>query len=88
MAAHKRFILTTVIQVYFCAPQSPWQRGTSEKTNGCLIQCFLKKIDLSNYLQAELNEIARAMNKRPWNTLGYWTAMSPATCNDRLNAQP
>ncbi|EJC62458.1 Fis family transcriptional regulator [Alcaligenes faecalis subsp. faecalis NCIB 8687] len=74
--------------MYFCAPQCPWRRGTNEKTNGCLIQCFPKGIDLSNYSQAELDEIARALNKRQWKTLGYWTAMSPVTCNDRLNAQP
>ncbi len=73
IAAHKRFTLATDIQVYFCDPQNPWQRGTNENTNGLLRQYSPKGIDLSNYSQAKLNEIARALNERPRKTQGYDT---------------
>lgn len=73
MADHRRFTLATDIQVYFCDPQSPWQRGSNENTNGLLRQYFPKGIDLSTYSQAKLNEVARRLNERPRKTLGYET---------------
>ncbi len=73
MADHKRFTLATDIQVYFCDPQNPWQRGTNENTNGLLRQYFPKGIDLSAYSQAQLNGVARKLNQRPRKTLNYET---------------
>jgi len=71
MADHKRFTLATDIKVYFCDPQSPWQRGSNENTNGLLRQYLPKGIDLSTYSQVELNAIARRLNERPRKTLNY-----------------
>jgi IS30 family transposase len=73
MADHKRFTLATDIQVYFCDPQNPWQRGTNENTNGLLRQYFPKGIDFSIYSQAKLNAVARKLNQRPRKTLDYET---------------
>ena len=73
MAEHKRFTLATDIQVYFCDPQNPWQRGTNENTNGLLRQYFPKGIDLSGYSQAQLNAVARQLNERPRKTLNFET---------------
>jgi IS30 family transposase len=73
MADHKRFTLATDIQVYFCDPRSPWQRGSNENTNGLLRQYFPKGIDISSYSQAKLNAVARQLNERPRKTLGYRT---------------
>ena len=73
MADHKRFTLATDIQVYFCDPQNPWQRGSNENTNGLLRQYFPKGIDLSVYSQAKLNGVARQLNQRPRKTLNYET---------------
>ena len=73
MADHKRFTLATDISVYFCDPQSPWQRGSNENTNGLLRQYFPKGIDISDYSQAQLNAVARKLNERPRKTLNYET---------------
>jgi IS30 family transposase len=73
LAAHKQFTVATGITVYFCDPQSPWQRGSNENTNGLLRQYFPKKTDVSIYSQEELNRIAARLNTRPRKTLGFRT---------------
>ena len=76
MAKHKSFTVDTKVKVYFCDPQSPWQRGTNENTNGLLRQYFPKKTDLSGYSQADLNKVALRLNQRPRKTLGFETPAS------------
>jgi IS30 family transposase len=71
MADHAKFTIATNVQVYFCDPQSPWQRGSNENTNGLLRQYFPKGTDLSGYSQSYLNQIALRLNTRPRETLGF-----------------
>lgn len=73
MADHRRFSVATDIEVYFCNPQHPRQRGSNENTNGLLRQYFPKGTDLSAYSQARLDAVARRLNERPRKTLNFDT---------------
>jgi len=73
MAQHQKITLPTDVDIYFCAPQSPWQRGTNENTNRLLRQYFPKKTDLSVHTQTEMDLIAKRLNTRPRKTLGFMT---------------
>ena len=73
LTSHAKFTLATNVKVYFCDPQSPWQRGSNENTNGLLRQYFPKGAKLTHVTQAELNAVARELNSRPRKTLGYKT---------------
>jgi IS30 family transposase len=76
MAKHKDFTVATDVKVYFCDPQSPWQRGTNENTNLLLRQYFPRGTDLSAYSQAQLDQVALRLNQRPRKTLGFQTPAS------------
>ena len=84
MAQHAQLRIDTGLEIYFCDPQSPWQRGSNENTNGLLRQYFPKGTDLSQHGAEELNAVAQALNTRPRKTLGWQT---PAEALDRLLKQ-
>src|SRR6202142_1307 len=76
MAKHKDFTVATDVKVYFCDPQSPWQRGSNENTNGLLRQYFPRGTDLSGFSQAQLDQVSLRLNQRPRKTLGFETPAS------------
>ncbi|HGW1001385.1 TPA: IS30 family transposase, partial [Raoultella planticola] len=73
LARHLEFTGSTGVKVYFCDPQSPWQRGTNENTNGLIRQYFPKKTCLAQYTQHELDQVAAQLNNRPRKTLKFKT---------------
>ena len=73
MARHAEFTIATDMNVYFCDPQSPWQRDTNENTNRLLRQYFPKKTPLDLFTQDDLDKVALELNERPRKTLGYKT---------------
>ena len=76
MARHKEFTVATNVKVYFCDPQSPWQRGTNENTNLLLRQCIPRGTDLTPISHAQLDQAELSLNRRPRKTLGFQTPAS------------
>ena len=85
VAQHARFTIDTGVQVYFCDPRNPWQRGTNENTNGLLRQYFSKGADLSLFEADYLDHVARKLNNRPRKRLHWKT---PAEALDELLSAP
>lgn len=81
MAQHAQLRVDTGLEIYFCDPQSPWQRGSNENTNGLIRQYFPKGTDISQHGVDELSAVAHALNSRPGKTLGWRT---PAEALDEL----
>jgi len=73
MAEHRRFSVESGVDVYFCDPQSPWQQGSNENTNGLLRQYFPRRQSLAEVTQEQLDEVAAKLNRRPRKTLGFHT---------------
>ena len=73
MPQHQRFTSATGIQVYFCDPMSPWQRGSNENTNGLLRRYLPRRLDFRTLTQADLDAIAHELNERPRQNLGFKT---------------
>ena len=73
MSEHRRFSVKSGVEVYFCDPQSPWQRESNENTNGLLRQYFPRRQSLAGITQAQLDEVADKLNRRPRKTLGFRT---------------
>jgi IS30 family transposase len=86
MAQHAQLRIDTGLDVYFCDPHSPWQRGTNENTNGLLRQYFPKGIDLSEFAEGDLAAVAATLNSRPRKTL-HWRTPAEAL-NDHLRSLP
>ena len=81
MGRHAEISIATGLDIYFCDPAKPWQRGSNENTNGLLRQYFPKRTDLSNFTAEELDYVSWEMNQRPRQTLGWDT---PAQALDKL----
>jgi transposase, IS30 family len=79
MSRHNEFTIATGIEVFFCDPHSPWQRGSNENTNGLLRQYFPKGTDLSLHDRAHLEHVQASMNNRPRKTLGFMTPSEKLT---------
>ena len=84
MAQHAQLRTDTNLAIYFCDPQSPWQRGTNENTNGLLRQYFPNRTDLTRHSPTDLDAVAAALNSRPRKTLGYKTPAE--TLNEHLHS--
>ena len=85
LADHQRLTLATEVEVYFCDPRSPWQRGSNENTNRLLRQYLPRGTDLSLHSQAKLSAIARQLNERPRKTLLYSDSSSGAIRSDKMD---